>query len=259
MQELEFVPDKWHEKMQNNTLQRHIDKLNENGFEYVSGYLSNKSQMTVRCVRCGTERHVTGDYLGRKPKPHRGTVLKCLVCEETERKARQEQEKAERLEADTKRRLIISFKSRVRKYVAMREKEENRPTVICQYCGKEFKGNSKTKYCSSECSRRYANREHWRERYLKEKAVKIDKGISLYKVYEMAHGICYLCGGMCNWNDYTIENGTVITGNDYPSIEHVIPISKGGTHSWDNVRLAHRLCNTKKGNKVDLPHSTGSA
>ncbi|MDT2396282.1 HNH endonuclease [Enterococcus avium] len=29
-------------------------------------------------------------------------------------------------------------------------------------------------------------------------------------------------------------------------MDHVIPISKGGTHSWDNVRLAHRHCNAIK-------------
>ena len=31
---------------------------------------------------------------------------------------------------------------------------------------------------------------------------------------------------------------------------HVIPISKGGMHSWDNVKLAHHYCNTLKSNKV---------
>lgn len=29
-----------------------------------------------------------------------------------------------------------------------------------------------------------------------------------------------------------------------------MPISKGGLHSWDNVRLAHRICNRRKGNHM---------
>jgi len=33
-------------------------------------------------------------------------------------------------------------------------------------------------------------------------------------------------------------------------VDHLIPISKGGTHTWDNVAIAHRLCNVKKGNKA---------
>jgi hypothetical protein len=36
------------------------------------------------------------------------------------------------------------------------------------------------------------------------------------------------------------------------SIDHVIPLSKGGPHTYDNVRLAHRLCNSIKGNRVPI-------
>jgi 5-methylcytosine-specific restriction endonuclease McrA len=34
------------------------------------------------------------------------------------------------------------------------------------------------------------------------------------------------------------------------TIDHVIPISKGGLDVLDNLRLAHWICNIKKGNKV---------
>lgn len=30
------------------------------------------------------------------------------------------------------------------------------------------------------------------------------------------------------------------------TVEHIIPISKGGTHTWDNVVPAHAECNFKK-------------
>ena len=33
------------------------------------------------------------------------------------------------------------------------------------------------------------------------------------------------------------------------SIDHVIPISKGGTKKFDNLRIAHRICNNIKGDK----------
>ncbi|MFC9724785.1 HNH endonuclease [Bacillus cereus] len=36
----------------------------------------------------------------------------------------------------------------------------------------------------------------------------------------------------------------------YPSIEHIIPVSKGGTHTWDNVKLDHRKCNYLKSNEM---------
>lgn len=34
-----------------------------------------------------------------------------------------------------------------------------------------------------------------------------------------------------------------------PSLDHVIPMSKGGAHSYANTQLAHWLCNVTKGNR----------
>lgn len=31
------------------------------------------------------------------------------------------------------------------------------------------------------------------------------------------------------------------------TVEHVIPLCRGGTHTWDNVRPAHARCNFDKG------------
>jgi len=33
------------------------------------------------------------------------------------------------------------------------------------------------------------------------------------------------------------------------SVDHLIPLSDGGRHEWDNVALAHRRCNSKRGNQ----------
>lgn len=30
------------------------------------------------------------------------------------------------------------------------------------------------------------------------------------------------------------------------TLDHIIPLSKGGTHTWDNVQLAHMSCNAGK-------------
>lgn len=34
------------------------------------------------------------------------------------------------------------------------------------------------------------------------------------------------------------------------TVEHLVPISAGGTHTWDNVAPAHYICNMTKGNKL---------
>jgi 5-methylcytosine-specific restriction endonuclease McrA len=35
------------------------------------------------------------------------------------------------------------------------------------------------------------------------------------------------------------------------SLDHVIPLCRGGTHTYDNVQLAHFLCNSIKGATED--------
>jgi 5-methylcytosine-specific restriction endonuclease McrA len=34
-----------------------------------------------------------------------------------------------------------------------------------------------------------------------------------------------------------------------PSLDHIVPLTKGGAHDPSNVQLAHLRCNTAKGNR----------
>jgi len=79
----------------------------------------------------------------------------------------------------------------------------------------------------------------------------IDKDITLQKLYDRDEGFCHLCNESCDYEDMTItDEGYYIVGEGYPSIDHVIPISRLGLHSWDNVKLAHHRCNTLKSDNV---------
>lgn len=52
------------------------------------------------------------------------------------------------------------------------------------------------------------------------------------------HGmVCHLCGG-------GIEPGDL-------HFDHVIPLARGGTHTYDNIRPAHAGCNLRKGCRID--------
>ena len=44
-------------------------------------------------------------------------------------------------------------------------------------------------------------------------------------------------------------------GHPAENVDHVIPRSRGGEHSWDNVVAACRRCNSRKENR--LPHEVG--
>lgn len=114
----------------------------------------------------------------------------------------------------------------------------------CIVCGKEFQTRkSKKLTCSTKCSQR----AHALDNRIRGKV--IDKDISLKKLSERDHNQCQICGLFVNWDDFEKTATTKICGNMYPSIDHIVPISLGGLHSWDNVQLAHRRCNSRKSNK----------
>jgi 5-methylcytosine-specific restriction endonuclease McrA len=41
-----------------------------------------------------------------------------------------------------------------------------------------------------------------------------------------------------------------------PTVDHITPLSRGGTWELDNLALAHKICNTEKGNRLFLDDGT---
>lgn len=81
---------------------------------------------------------------------------------------------------------------------------------------------------------------HRAERY---GAVKdFDFEITLDSVIDRFGGVCQLCGEKTDRGD--VKNGHI--GRMYPTVDHVIPLSKGGRHTVENTQLAHMHCNSRK-------------
>lgn len=128
------------------------------------------------------------------------------------------------------------------------EREQQLSNLKCIECGSIFKGTSlRQKTCSLECGRVRKRRQ---QRLSKDKRINetnnIDKDISVETLYKRDKGICYICGGKCDFKDHTRDGSNFISGPTYPSIDHIVPLVRGGKHAWDNVKLAHHLCNAKK-------------
>lgn len=75
--------------------------------------------------------------------------------------------------------------------------------------------------------------------------VDYDQTITLKKLILRDKGICKICGKPIDLSDISKH----AVGNYYPSVDHIIPMSKGGGHVWENVQLAHMICNSKKGDR----------
>lgn len=154
---------------------------------------------------------------------------------------RREQERQARKEA---------YENQLEEWRIAREarKEANHRKDFCIVCGKEYETyNPAQKTCSKECGKKLAH-AHKHKRIPKSQLV--DKDITLEALYRRDSGVCYLCGRPCDWNDKT----DTIVGDNYPSIDHVVPISKGGLHAWGNIKLAHFGCNRKKADTL-LPEA----
>lgn len=121
----------------------------------------------------------------------------------------------------------------------------------CIECGKEFISFSKQQVICKDCHNKQEKERIKANKRLREakakKNGKIEWNISLEKLMQRDDNICKICGRQVDIEDYYYTNeGYFIAGDNYPSIDHIIPLAKGGTHTWNNVQLAHRYCNSIK-------------
>ena len=205
------------------------------------------SNMKINAMYCSAscKQRAVDRRKGHKSKEE---YLKMVGKQRKQRLARLEIKAKER----KKKRCIANIAKLLNKEVLRREKviELTRPCVECGTPFYNIQPHALT--CSPLCSKRRANRLQrlYNSNRLNESNI-VDKDITVQKLFNKYEGICYLCGEKCDFSDKVItEEGYTIVGKTYPSIEHVIPISKGGLHSWDNVNLAHHYCNSIKSDKI---------
>ena len=146
-----------------------------------------------------------------------------------------------------KQRLEIEAKERQKEIEA--RKIARTVTKSCEWCGDEFTTDIPHKLtCSDTCRRKRSAKKH--DKRINSNNI-VDNDISLPRLYKRDQGICYLCHSKTDPTDIVRYPAYVIAGPRYPSIDHVIPIAKGGLHAWDNVKLACKQCNSSKSDTVD--------
>lgn len=210
-------------------IKRMAEQLQEKGYDLISCSGGVDGVIKIRCRTCGGVIERNGQAAR---KPYR---ILCECCrEEKKRQARIQKDRNARA-ADLKRVKPIQ--------AAM---------TVCKGCGEMFIPHRKgLAYCSEHCMKRVINARQKDRRIRKMRAVVVDTNITLQRLYDRDGGRCALCGMVCDWNDHEVrDDGTFIAFDRYPSIDHKLPLSRGGLHAWDNVQLACRACNYKKGASV---------
>lgn len=156
------------------------------------------------------------------------------------------------------REILASFQSFMRRLKRMYRKaaESLRPCKVCGCrCGERF--------CSDTCRKVNAgmvaaNERESRKRYRKAAGKHFKQRAKRYGVeyvrfpktlvFERDNYICQLCKTpVLEAAKYRKSDGKIHMRS--PTIDHIIPLSKGGPHTPDNCQTACFGCNSKKGNR----------
>lgn len=228
--------------------------------EYRNQYTNGTFDREANIIKCITERAPNFEYVGEFTGVDGFVNLKCKVCGTVTRKSCVTVRHGHATCDECKRR--ERFNKQIEQERERNERERTRwlsktwvqkIMAVCPCCGDMFIPSYGRKYCSDKCSKRVQYATAKDKRIQKIKHAVVDKGITLQRLYERDNGKCYLCGQICDWSDCERRDGAFIAYDNYPSIDHVIPLSKGGLHAWDNVRLACRGCNTMKRDTISPP------
>ena len=218
------------------TVAQKIKKKTGGLLEYVSGYTNKMGHVRVRCAVCGGEfersfHNITAKY-----------VVSCPYCTKRLSDIDKELRSLEKIDKAWAK----AAKAYERQF-DIDDKPTNIIPHICPVCGAI---TTKPKYCSEHCRNKAMNTAGEHRRRVAIKSAMVDSDITVMGLFKRDRGVCAICGKPCDLNDYERRNGYFIAGNNYPSVDHIIPLAKGGEHSWDNVQLAHRICNVIKSDNV---------
>lgn len=184
----------------------------QDGFKYIA---TKARKIKLRCLYCGEELERCRETVYRNK-------IVCRNCIE--------KEKTQTGRAEMVRFLYALIESKVPKK--------------CAECGETFFSQYRNaRYCSDRCrSRKKKKRKGNYRRRCEKYGVFYDNTITRAAVIKKYDGICQICGIKCDETD----RGWGTTGAKFPTVDHIIPLAKGGAHTWDNVQCACAMCNSKK-------------
>lgn len=116
--------------------------------------------------------------------------------------------------------------------------------VVCKDCGASTYAKHTGARCK-ECKRikiKASRKIHKEKRKAIKRKASIAEPINPMKVIKRDNWRCCMCGCKVQKNNSLADNAA--------EIDHIVPLSGGGAHTYSNVQTLCRLCNRNKANKL---------
>ena len=121
--------------------------------------------------------------------------------------------------------------------------DEIRP---CDYCGAWYASNGKNpRFCSTKCAKPGRNKANWK--YLNARRARLRaafvESFDRLEIFERDGWTCGICHQAI---DPDVKHPDPMSA----SLDHIVPIARGGEHSRANAQAAHLTCNVRKADKM---------
>lgn len=126
------------------------------------------------------------------------------------------------------------------------EKSHTQKTFACKECSCNVVtsyGTKRKSFCSDVCSKKYFNRIRRSKERARLRHVKVEH-VDPIKVFERDAWRCKIC------YKKTPKEYRGSIRDLAPELDHILPLSKGGEHSYANTQCTCRKCNQMKGNAI---------
>lgn len=235
-----------------NTLKK-LQKYPEGSICQVEGCKSDKLVGNFMCNKHYTMWRVHGDPKGgkyeykiRKAITHADGTRTCSECER--RLAITEFHKDKAATDGYRSKCKECRISHVKKWYAdNRERQSTKELVRRRSNPEKYAEKEAARYKKDKEKRLLLATEHSHLRKARKKLVKTERGITKVALRKKFGSKCYYCGIEM---DFSTGAGRVFN-RSMATIEHLIPLAKGGEHTFENTVLACRHCNISKNSKTE--------
>ena len=116
----------------------------------------------------------------------------------------------------------------------------------CKECGTVFSagyGDKRSSYCSDLCNRRVVRRIRKPQERARLRSATVER-VDPFKVFDRDGWRCQIC------HKPTPQRLRGTIKHNAPELDHIVPLARGGEHSYRNTQCACRKCNGRKSNSV---------